>query len=320
MSDNHDHSHEAHDHHEHGHSHGHGHNHGPKNYNRAFAMGIVLNVGFVVVESVYGYLSNSLALISDAGHNLSDVLSLLLAWGATLLVQKRPTQRFSYGLKSSSILASLANAIFLLLVIGAIAWEAIIRFQNPAPIAGATVMWVAGVGIFINGFTAFLFAAGSKGDLNIRGAFQHMLADAVVSLGVVLAGLTIVYTGWLWLDPVVSLVISAVIVVGTWGLLRESLNLALNAVPSGIDREKVFSYLSALPGVKEVHDLHIWGMSTTETAMTVHLLMPQGHSGDVFLENITRELESKFQVHHATIQIECGDGTSPCKLAPDEIV
>lgn len=317
-----EHDHSSHDHadHGHGHSHSHGHSHGPKSYNRAFAIGIALNIGFVVVESVYGYLSNSLALMSDAGHNLSDVLSLVLAWGATVLVQKRPSQRFSYGLKSSSILASLANAIFLLLVIGAIAWEAIVRFQHPTPIAGGIVMWVAGIGILVNGFTALLFAAGSKGDLNIRGAFQHMMADAVVSLGVVLAGLTIVYTGWLWLDPVVSLVISAVIVIGTWGLLRESLNLALNAVPTGIDREKIFSYLSGLPGVKEDHDLHIWGMSTTETAMTVHLLMPQGHSGDVFLETITKELESKFQVHHATIQIERGDGATSCKLAPDEIV
>lgn len=322
MGNNHDHSnHDHNDHdHDHDHSHSHGHSRGPKSYNRAFAIGIALNVGFVVVESVYGYLSNSLALMSDAGHNLSDVLSLLLAWGATILVQRRPTQRFSYGLKSSSILASLANAIFLLLVIGAIAWEAVIRFQHPAPISAGTVMWVAGIGIFVNGFTALLFASGSKGDLNIRGAFQHMMADAVVSLGVVLAGLIIVYTGWLWLDPLVSLVISAVIVVGTWGLLRESLNLALNAVPNGIDRDKVFSYLSKLPGVKEVHDLHIWGMSTTETAMTVHLLMPQGHSGDVFLEHITRDLEAKFQLHHVTIQVERGDGVTSCKLAPEEIV
>ncbi len=318
-----DHSHSHHDHahheqHGHGHSHGH-HQHGPKNYNRAFAVGIALNMGFVVVEGVYGYLANSLALFSDAGHNLSDVLSLLLAWAASMLVQRRPTQKFSYGLKSSSILASLANAIFLLLVIGAIAMEAIERLRHPTPIVGATLIWVAGVGIFVNALTAMFFASGSKDDLNIRGAFQHMVADAFVSLGVVIAGVIMIYTGWMWLDPLISLIISAVIVMGTWGLLRESLNLALNAVPAGIERERVHRYLAGLQGVKAVHDLHIWGMSTTETALTVHLIFPTGHPGDDFLRKAAEELEAKFSIHHATIQIELGTGAA-CALEPCEVV
>lgn len=294
--------------------------HNPKNYNRAFAVGIALNLIFVVVEVIYGNLSNSLALISDAGHNLSDVLSLVLAWSATILVRKRPTQKYSYGLKSSSILASLTNSIFLLVVIGAIAWEAIVRFQHPTPVASMTIIWVAGIGFFINAITSYFFASGSKGDLNIRGAFLHLAVDALVSLSVVVAGILMIYTGWMWIDPLISLLICVVVIFGTWSLLKESLSLVFQAVPSGIKRDQVFSYLSNLPGVKEVHDLHIWGMSTTETALTVHLIMPQGHPGDSFFEELNHELEKRFHIHHVTVQVELGNGGTCCKLASDEVV
>lgn len=298
----------AHHHHEHAHT--------PKNYNRAFIIGIVLNTGFVAIEAFYGIFANSLALLADAGHNLSDVLGLVLAWGASILSRRLPTNRHTYGLRRSSILAALFNAIFLLLVTGAIAWEAIQRFYSPSEVAGNVVMSVAAVGIAINTITALMFASGRDRDLNIKGAFLHMAADAIVSLGVVLAGIAIVATGWLWFDPVVSLIIVAVIVFGTWQLLRDSVNLALDGVPAGIELLAVRTYLEQIEGVAEVHDLHIWAMSTTETALTVHLVMPQGCPSDAFLTQICQELHDHFGIEHATIQVETGDRNYPCTLAP----
>lgn len=303
------------------HSHGHhGHEHGSNNYNRAFAIGIALNIIFVIVEAVYGVLSHSIALLADAGHNSSDVLSLVLAWGASFLGRKQPTHRYTYGLRGSSILVSLLNAILLLLAMGAIAWEAIQRFGHSEPISGGTVIWVAIVGIAINTITALLFMSGRHGDLNIRGAFLHMAADAGVSAGVVLAGVAIVLTGWQWVDPVVSLMIVAVVVVGTWQLLKDSVNLALDAVPEGIEPLAVRTFLAERPGVAEIYDLHIWAMSTTETALTVHLVMPGGHPGDDFLLDLCQELHEHFGVEHPTIQIEVGDSQRPCALASDRIV
>ena len=296
------------------------HDHQPKSYGRAFAIGVGLNVAFVLIEAFYGYLAHSLALIADAGHNLSDVLGLLLAWGASILAMRQPTPRRTYGLRRSSILAALINAVVLLIAIGGIAWEAIRRFNAPSSVEGGTVIWVAAVGIVINAMTAWLFVAGQKEDLNIRGAFLHMAADAGVSLGVVLAGVAILATGWQWLDPVVSLIIVVVIFVGTWGLLRDSVNLALDAVPEDIDVEKVQVFLSNLPGVTEVHDLHIWGMSTTETALTAHLIIQEVISSDALLSRVCKELHDEFGIEHATIQFETGDPAYPCGLAPADRV
>lgn len=292
--------------------HHHNHSHEPPNYNRAFVIGIVLNVGFVIIEAVFGILNNSLALLADAGHNLSDVLGLLLAWGATWLVRRRPTQRYTYGLRRSSILAALLNASFLLIAMGAIATEAIQRLMNPVAVSGGTVISIALVGIVINGITALMFMSGRERDLNIKGAFLHMAADALVSAGVVLAGIAIVTTGWLWFDPVISLIIVVVIGVGTWNLLRDSVNLALDAVPPGIELQAVETYLSELPGVVAVHDLHIWAMSTTETALTTHLVMLTGNPGDAFLSRISMELHDKFGIEHTTIQVETGNFLLPC--------
>jgi cobalt-zinc-cadmium efflux system protein len=324
MSDTHDHDH-SHDHadaaavRDHDHDRQHGHDHGPADYSRAFAIGVTLNLALVVAQVVYGVLANSVALLADAAHNFSDVLGLLLAWGATILAKRLPTRRFTYGLRGSSILAALANGAFLLLATGGIAWEAVQRFAHPEPVAGITVIVVAAFGIAVNAATALLFMSGQKGDLNIRGAFLHMAADAVVSLGVVLAGIGIVYTGWLWLDPLTSLVISVVIVVGTWSLLRDSVRLALQAVPEGIEIERVRTYLTGVAGVTEVHDLHVWGMSTTDTALTAHLVMPKGHPGDVVVAGITERLREQFNICHATLQVEI-DATHPCALAPDHVV
>ncbi len=300
------------------HSHGHGHSHAPASFGRAFAIGIALNVGFVIVEALYGRLSHSLALVADAGHNLSDVLGLLMAWGASVLAQRRPTLRRTYGLRRTSILAALINAVILLIAVGWIAWEALRRFSDPEPTAGATVMVVAAIGVAINGVTALLFVSGHKDDLNIRGAFLHMAADAGVSLGVVLAGLAILATGWQWLDPTVSLVIVAVIIAGTWGLLRDSVNLALDAVPAGIDMHDVQDYLGTLPAVAEVHDLHVWAMSTTETALTAHLVMPDAPADDAMLARVSGELHDRFGIEHTTLQVEHGDPAHPCSccLAP----
>lgn len=298
----------------------HRHDHEPANFSRAFAVGIALNSAFVVLEVVFGLLAHSLALISDAGHNLSDVLGLLLAWGASMLAQRRPSARRTYGLRRSSILAALVNAVVLLVVTGAMAWEAILRFDDSGHVAGKTVIWVAAAGAGINGVTAFLFLSGRKGDLNIRGAFLHMTADAGLALGVALTGFVILATGWQWLDPAVSLVIGAVILMGTWGLLRDSVNLALDAVPEGIDIEEISSYLADLPSVAEVHDLHIWGMSTTETALTAHLVVPGRSSGDALLARACRELHDRFGIAHTTLQVEQGDPAHPCGLASAETV
>jgi len=283
--------------------HGHGHSH-QVSHGRAFVIGIVLNLGFVAIEAVYGFLADSMALLSDAGHNLSDVLGLAVAWGAALLARRSRTERFTYGLRSSSILAALFNALLLLVAVGGIAWESISRLIEPTPVAAGTVMIVAGVGILVNGFTAFLFMRGSHEDLNIRGAFLHMVADAAVSLGVVLGGAVILWTGATWIDPVLSLVIAAVIVWSTWDLLYQSLTLSLHGVPRGIVVGDVQKALQQLPGVARVHHLHVWAMSTTETALTVHLVMPKGHPGDHFLADVQRELKQHFGIGHATIQIE----------------
>lgn len=290
----------------------HAHNHGPASYGRAFALGVLLNTGFVILEATYGYWAHSLSLVADAGHNLSDVLSLLLAWGAAWLAQRQPTQYRTYGFRRSSILAALVNAVVLLLAIGAIAWEAIQRFRAPEPVAAGTVMWVAAVGILINTATALLFRAGRKDDLNIRGAFLHMAADAAVSLGVVISAGLILATGWEWLDPAVSLIIVAVILIGTWGLLRESVNLALDAVPEGIDMPSVQSYLTQLPGVTSIHDLHVWAMSTTETALTVHLTIPAATFTDDFLNGTAEDLHERFGIEHTTIQVETGNASERC--------
>jgi cobalt-zinc-cadmium efflux system protein len=305
------------DHHDAGHSHAHA--HAPTSFGRAFALGAALNIGFVVVEAVFGILSNSTALLADAGHNLSDVFGLLVAWGASLLSQRAPTARYTYGLGSSSILAALFNAVFLLVAVGAIAWEAIQRFAHPAPVAATTVMVVAAVGIAINGVTAWMFASGRKGDINIRGAFLHMAADAAVSAGVVVAALLILLTGWQWVDPAVSLVICAIIVWGTWSLLLDSVRMSLAAVPQTVDAAGVSAYLRELPGVTQLHDLHIWPVSTTETALTCHLVMPGGHPGDRFLTETAHALAHRFAIGHTTIQIETSE-TTFCALAPDEVV
>lgn len=294
------------------------HTHAPKNFGAAFAIGTALNFGFVIVEVVFGLYAHSLALVADAGHNMGDVLGLLLAWGASILARSAPTQRRTYGLRSSSILAALFNAIFLLVSVGAIAWEAIRRFGDPTDVAGQTVIWVAAVGIAINTATALMFMSGRKGDLNIRGAFMHMAADAGVSAGVVIAGFIILLTGYHWIDPVVSLVIAAVIIWGTWGLLRDSVNLALHAVPEGIRLAQVKEYLAGLPNVTAVHDLHVWPMSTTETALTVHLVRDVNRCDSSLLEKCCQELHDKFEIQHATIQFETED--HQCELAPEEKV
>jgi cobalt-zinc-cadmium efflux system protein len=307
-------------HHDHAHDHGHDHSHGPKTYDRAFLIGIALNTGFVIAEAIYGFLANSLALLADAGHNLSDVLGLLLAWIAASLAKRQPSARFTYGMKRTPILASLANAMLLLVASGAIVYEAVQRLSAPAPVAEMTVVWVALVGIVINGATALGFVAGRKNDINIRGAFLHMVADAVVSLGVVLSGLAVLGTGWLWIDPATSIVVAVVIVVGTWSLLKESVSLSLDAVPASIDRVAIETYLTSLPGVAEVHDLHIWPMSTTEVALTAHLVRPGATLDDELLAQACRDLAARFGIHHATLQIESGDPAHPCTLAPSEVV
>ncbi|MHA7819293.1 MAG: cation diffusion facilitator family transporter [Erythrobacter sp.] len=292
----------------HGHDHAHPHSHAPKDFGGAFLIAIILNSGFVLVEATFGFLYGSMALVADAGHNLSDVLALLLAWGASLAAKRPPSQRYTYGFKSSTILAALANALLLAVAIGAILFETAHRLMEPAEPQGAVMAAVAGVGIAINAGTAMLFMRGQE-DLNIRGAYLHMAADALVSAGVVFAGLAIIFTGFAWIDPVVSLIIVAIIAWGTWGLARDSLAMGMLAVPARIDASEVRAHLSALEGVEDVHDLHIWPMSTTETALTAHLVMPGRSATDALLQQISDSLRSRFGIGHATIQVE----SKPCE-------
>ena len=310
--------------HSHSHAHDHTHTHGgdarSARLGRAFAAGIALNVAFVIAEVILGLMANSLALVADAMHNLSDVVGLVLAWGASALALRPPSARFTYGFRGSTILAALANAMLLLVVTGGIAWEALHRLKNPGIVNETLMIWVAIAGIVINGVTAWFFMADRKSDLNVRGAYLHMAADAGVSAGVALAGAGMLLTDWLWLDPAVSLVIVATIFVGTWGLLRDSVKLALHAAPESVDPGEVRGYLCALKGVAEVHDLHIWGMSTTETALTAHLVMPAGHPGDDFIAHVVHDIEHRFRIGHVTIQIEMGTSANPCALAPDHVV
>ncbi|HWK00712.1 MAG TPA: cation diffusion facilitator family transporter [Xanthobacteraceae bacterium] len=303
----------------HGHSHDHAHNHGhaPADYGWAFALGIILNAGFVAIQFGYGYLANSLALISDAVHNLSDVLSLVLAWAAIWFGRKGPTAKRTYGYRRASILAALANAALLLVAVGAIVFEAVERLGHPQPVASTTVLWVAAAGIVVNGATALFFLRGREHDINIEGAFLHMAADAAVSLGVVIAALLIRWTGYDWIDPLASLVVAAVIVLSSWGLTRNAFNLAMDAVPSHIDSGEVRKSLIALDGVKGVHDLHIWAMSTTEVALTAHLVAP-GTNSDQLIAAACHELETHFSIRHVTLQIESGE--QACPLAPAHTV
>ncbi len=302
------------------HHHHHAHAHAPASFGAAFAIGIALNAGFVIAEAAFGVAGNSLALIADAGHNAGDVASLAMAWLATALGRRAPFGRYTYGLRGSSILAALANAVLLLLVTGAIAWTAILRLIHPAPAQGATMMAVAAIGVVVNGATALLFARGRHGDVNLRGAFLHMAADALVALGVVLAGGLVLITHRDWVDPAASLAVSAVIIWGTWSLMRESLDMALDAVPRSVDRDAVFAYLSDLPEVSAVHDLHIWGMSTTETALTAHLVLEGEAPGDGLIAKVCAELRGRFAVHHATLQLESPPDAAACVLAPHEVV
>jgi cobalt-zinc-cadmium efflux system protein len=289
---------------------GHDHHHGQPDYSRAFALGVGLNTVYVVAEAGFGLAVGSLALLADAGHNLSDVLGLLLAWGASWLATRSPTRRRTYGLRRSTILAALVNAMLLLVAVGGISWEAVRRLWSPEPPPGPVVIWVAAIGIAINTATALLFLRGGKRDINVRGAFLHMAADAAVSLGVVIAGIVMQLTAWAWLDPAVSLAIAAIILVGTWGLFRESLDLALDAVPAGIDPQSVHDYLSSLAGVAAVHDLHIWALGTTQAALTAHLVMPEPADHDSLLADVSRELHDRFGIEHATVQIERGTGAA----------
>jgi len=303
----------------HDHSHAHSHSRAPKDFGWTFAVTTALNVALVIGQAIFGFLANSLALLADAGHNLSDVMGLLLAWGAFAIANWRPSARYTYRLHGASILAALANALLLLVAIGAIIWEALHRFSAPQEVASGTVIALAALGVVVNGFSAWLLSRGSQSDLNMRGAFLHMLADAGVSVAVIVAALGIRFTGWQWLDPATSLVISAVILVGTWNLLRESLKLSLNAAPREIDLAAVRRYLEGLPEVAAIHDLHVWAMSTAETALTCHIVTPAGHPGDGFLHRVTDDLHHKFNIGHCTLQIELTNAGT-CSLAPDEAV
>jgi cobalt-zinc-cadmium efflux system protein len=311
----------GHSHHDHNHAHHHAHHHhAPGRYDRAFAIGVALNGGFVIAEVVFGLAANSMALLSDAAHNLGDVLGLLLAWGAAWLTRRPPSARRTYGWGRSSVLAALANAMVLLIGVGAIGVEAIQRLLAPQPVAEVTVMVVAAVGIFINGGSALLFMRGRDGDLNLRAQFTHLAADAVISAGVVAAAVAIQFTGWLWLDPVVSLAIGVVIAVATWGLLRDSIDLAMDAVPGGVARADVHDFLAGLPGVVEVHDLHIWGLSTTDIALTAHLVCEDEASGERRLHDLHAELHDRFGIGHATLQIETDTDAALCRLRPHDVV
>jgi cobalt-zinc-cadmium efflux system protein len=308
-------------HHHHDHDgHDERHSHAPASFDRAFAIGITLNIVIVVAELVFGYLANSLSLIADSAHNFTDVVGLLLAWGAAWLAGRRPTKRYTYGFRRASILAALGNAALLLVATGGILIEALHRFQDPQPVATGVVMGVASLGILVNGATALMFMSGRNDDLNIKGAFLHMVGDAGISLGVVVGAALTAFTGWLWLDPAISVAIAVAVLWSTWGLARDSINLALDAIPREINHDTVAAYLQTLPGVREVHDLHIWAISTTETALTAHLVRPGAGLDDRMLHEACRQLELRFNIKHATLQIEAGDTELVCRLAPAEIV
>ena len=292
----------------------HEHDHDFTQYHRAFALGVALNVFFVIIELVYGLLNGSLALLADAGHNFSDVLSLLLAWGAGLLAAKAATEKRTYGFRKATVMAALTSAVLLLAALTGITWKAVQRLLDPQPVPGDIVIIVAGIGVLINTATALLFISGQKHDLNIKGAFLHMAADAGVSLGVVLAGVLIIYTGWLWVDPAISLFIVVVILIGTWTLFRDSLNLALDAVPRGVDLTEIRNYLTSFEKVVQTHHLHVWALSTTETALTVHLVSADEHLDNAFLQEVQQGLKDRFGIAHATIQVEQQCQTNECML------
>lgn len=298
------------------HSHTH-HHHEVSNYSRAFIIGITLNVIFVIIEVGFGLAAGSMALIADAGHNLSDVMSLVFAWGASYLATRHPTRKRTYGLRKVTIMASLVSSVLLLVALGGIAWESIERLSSPKPVDGSVVIMVAAIGVVINTATALLFAKGQKHDLNLRAAYLHMAADAAISLGVVLAGLTMMITGWLWLDPLISLLIVVVILIATWALLRDSIDLSIDAVPQGIDLLHIQTYLSSLKNVSDIHDLHVWALSTSETALTVHLVTSHESVDNSFLEEIQEHLHDHFNIEHTTIQIECESDHYKCALNRD---
>lgn len=305
-----------------GHDHHHHHHHAPAQgvtNTRAFALAVTLNLGFTLIEATLGFLSGSMALVADAGHNLSDVLALLLAWGASVLSNRPPSERYTYGLKSSSILAAIGNAALLWIALGAILVETVRRFFDPSPVEGMTMMAVAGIGILINGFSAVLFARGSKSDLNLRAAFLHLMADAAVSAGVVIAGLLILWTGFMLIDPITSLVITGVIGWSSWGLLKDSLRMGMLAAPDAIDVAEVRSFLASRPDVAAVHDLHVWPISTTETALTAHLVMPHRPPNDHFLHALSHDLNEQFGIGHPTIQIEIAGGPE-CALEAEGVI
>ena len=317
----HGHGHEhAHHHPAQHHGHGHHHHHHGAHAGSGYAVGFALNLAFVLIEGTAGVLTNSLALLADAGHNLSDLCTLAIAWTAAVLSRRRPSARYTYGLRGSSIWAALINALLLMAVCGAITWEALRRLADPTPVHELTVMAVAAIGVVINTATALMFMRGRDEDLNRRGVFLHMAADAAISLGVVIAGGLMLWTGWLWLDAAASLAVVAVIAISTWSLLKDSVAMALHAVPPGINPAAVAEFLRTLPGVAAIHDLHIWGMSTAETALTVHMVVPGERPGDAFYCELSGELEKRFGIHHSTVQVECGDSNNPCRLAPEDVV
>ena len=318
----HDHDHDGHGHaHGHGHSHSHSHGHATvqTDFSAAFMVGITLNLGFVLVEAFYGLLAHSVALVADAGHNFGDALGLAMAWIAAILARRQPSATHTYGLRRGTILAALLNAMLLLVAVGAIAVEGVQRLIEPQAVATRTVMVVAAIGILINGFTAWMFASGRRGDINLRAAFLHMSYDALISLGVVVSAVIIMQTGWTRLDPLVSLVIAAIILAGTWTLLRDSLGMSMDAVPPGLKKDEVGAFLMTCPGVTAIHDLHIWSMSTTETALTCHLLIPGGHPGDQALARLAQQLQERYRIGHVTVQVET-DAQVACALEPDHIV
>ena len=298
----------------------HNHDHTVKNYNKAFALGVALNVIFVIIEAFYGIMAGSLALVADAGHNLSDVLGLLIAWGASVLATKSPTEKRTYGFRRVTILASLSSAILLLVALGGIAFEAFERLASPQPVEGLVIIVIAAIGVVINTATALLFISGQKQDLNIKGAFLHMAADAAVSLGVVIAGIVIMQTGWLIIDPMLSIIIVVIILIGSWGLIRDSVNLSIDAVPKNINVPEIQKYFSDISCVTQIHDLHVWALSTTETALTVHLVTNQKSIDNSFLRNIQKELHDKFHIDHPTIQIELEDSENNCHLDRSECI